>query len=1033
MVSRAVTPVFLRWRPRLLAAVALGVLSLTPVVPLLFALQPWSADANDHLYRLVEFDSLLRQGVLYPRWAPDLGYGYGFPLFNYYPPLAYYLGAVLHAFVPDYFAALKLAFGAAFLLAGLGAWQLASQALGEMAGWLAPAAYVFSPYLVLNALQRGNLPETLSMGLAPWSVLGFFRLAQEPRPRRLLLPALATAAVGYTHTLSWAMLMAFLGSFTLFMWLSPPLSPVKGPKYSRRRLGLYLASALVLALAVASAYWLPSLAELRYVQSQRLNPPPGFDFHANFVPLRELLTPPAATDSLLLNQNVLYSLALPSVVLALLSLRARRTTQSAGWLVFFWLAVLVSAALMNPMAVSIWERISALRVLQFPWRLLAPATLGLAILAGAGLPRSASPWLLGAVVVCFGLWVLTWTFVPSGDLPLPPHLDTTVLADYEVRGQHIGTTSNADFLPVGVSQMPAPKPTGEIVDRRRLPAGSELAVIQSTPYQTQMQLTLPQPARLIYDQFAFPGWRAELDGQPIPVAAEQPSGLITIDLPAGSHRLEVRLEATGTQNLATGITLLGIIACVLAVFLDRRQPAPTVLPIPAGRGWAAVLVGSCLVLAVRLYAQNHVSPFYGTRLSAAGLVGGGLQQPIDFDGKLRLIGADVNSSRVASGGEFAVTLYWQAAQRLNAYYSITTVLLDNQGARVAQHDNEHPGGIWTTTWPTDHYVADVHRLAIPAGLPPGTYTLQVGVYRRDDLQPLPIQAPPDHVGAVLQPVAEIQVTRPFFPPKSADLPMDVRLTAPAQLDGLELLGYSGLPASVPVGGMLPLQFFWRAGWAPLDDWRVEVFLRSNSAAQIPVSGREEYPTTRWSAGEIVRASYDIPVSVLLSEGPAELAVRLVTADGSRTLPPLELGPILITVPPHTDRVPPMAHTLNTQFGPAIELLGFDLEEFATGIKLTLYWRSLAPAEANYTVFVHLLDGAQALRAQVDRPPLDGLRPTRGWIPGEVLSDPVSLNWPSGLTRGEYLLSIGLYDPRTGIRLPVGGTDSLTLTTINIAQ
>src|SRR3972149_11780083 len=28
------------------------------------------------------------------RWVPDMGYGFGFPLFNYYPPLPYLIGQV---------------------------------------------------------------------------------------------------------------------------------------------------------------------------------------------------------------------------------------------------------------------------------------------------------------------------------------------------------------------------------------------------------------------------------------------------------------------------------------------------------------------------------------------------------------------------------------------------------------------------------------------------------------------------------------------------------------------------------------------------------------------------------------------------------------------------------------------------------------------------------------------------------------------------------------------------------------------------
>ena len=64
------------------------------VWPLLRAGYPTIGDGLNHFYRLVEFEHLLQHGVLFPRWAPDLGYGYGYPLFNYSPPLAYYLGAV---------------------------------------------------------------------------------------------------------------------------------------------------------------------------------------------------------------------------------------------------------------------------------------------------------------------------------------------------------------------------------------------------------------------------------------------------------------------------------------------------------------------------------------------------------------------------------------------------------------------------------------------------------------------------------------------------------------------------------------------------------------------------------------------------------------------------------------------------------------------------------------------------------------------------------------------------------------------------
>src|SRR5512146_580630 len=83
-----------RWVPFLFLC-GLAVLALRPLwwqpAPYLFL-----DDGYLHLFRVFEFDRVLREGVVYPRWAPDLAYGYGYPIFNFYPPLAYYLTETLH-------------------------------------------------------------------------------------------------------------------------------------------------------------------------------------------------------------------------------------------------------------------------------------------------------------------------------------------------------------------------------------------------------------------------------------------------------------------------------------------------------------------------------------------------------------------------------------------------------------------------------------------------------------------------------------------------------------------------------------------------------------------------------------------------------------------------------------------------------------------------------------------------------------------------------------------------------------------------
>ena len=90
----------------------------------------------------------------------------------------------------------------------------------------------------------------------------------------------------------------------------------------------------------------------------------------------------------------------------------------------------------------------------------------------------------------------------------------------------------------------------------------------------------------------------------------------------------------------------------------------------------------------------------------------------------------------------------------------------------------------------------------------------------------------------------------------------------------------------------------------------------------------------------------------------------------------------------------------------------------TALRLTLYWRALAPMETSYTVFTHLLDADGQLWAQRDNPPVRGSYPTTEWRVGETIVDKYDIVIPPDAPAGQYELEVGLYDVTTGQRLPL---------------
>ncbi|HUM70269.1 MAG TPA: hypothetical protein PLK31_15665, partial [Chloroflexota bacterium] len=94
--------------------------------------------------------------------------------------------------------------------------------------------------------------------------------------------------------------------------------------------------------------------------------------------------------------------------------------------------------------------------------------------------------------------------------------------------------------------------------------------------------------------------------------------------------------------------------------------------------------------------------------------------------------------------------------------------------------------------------------------------------------------------------------------------------------------------------------------------------------------------------------------------------------------------------------------------------------------IILKWESLAKAEESYTVFVHLIDGANVPHVALDYTPLGGATPTHLWIPkwlpGQQMLDPYRLVIPPDLPPGNYWIEVGLYEMVNGRRLHISDTD-----------
>lgn len=96
-----------------------------------------------------------------------------------------------------------------------------------------------------------------------------------------------------------------------------------------------------------------------------------------------------------------------------------------------------------------------------------------------------------------------------------------------------------------------------------------------------------------------------------------------------------------------------------------------------------------------------------------------------------LRGADIYVPAGAQDGESSlhVALWWEALGAIASDYTVFVQLLDDQGSLVASGDGPPlEGGFPTSLWRPEDQLVDVHAVAVPGELPPGTYDVSVGLY-----------------------------------------------------------------------------------------------------------------------------------------------------------------------------------------------------------------------------------------------------------------------------------------------------------------
>jgi len=254
-----------------------------------------------------------------------------------------------------------------------------------------------------------------------------------------------------------------------------------------------------------------------------------------------------------------------------------------------------------------------------------------------------------------------------------------------------------------------------------------------------------------------------------------------------------------------------------------------------------------------------------------------------------------------------------------------------------------------------------------------------------------------------------------------------------------LVGYNLLEPYAFPGIYFPLELCWE----PLGQTEVPyaVFVQLLDLSQLSVHDspavwgrRETYPglgnrpTDRWRLHRVfcdkvlvwVDPEVPTPLGAVIEVGflDPETGRRLGTVNAQgETVSLAFVGSVPILSPEDlpTIDVQPVDYVLGNGIG--LDQVQFS-DALESSVTLTLTWQSLQPVPYNATTFIHLMGANGRLLSQVDRQPLNGRFPTSYWIPGQTITDVVTLSLSSDVCEGPLVLNLGMYTWPSLERLPV---------------
>ena len=509
--------------------------------------------------RLYQMDKCIADGQIPCRWVPDMGYGYGYPQFNYYSPLPYYIMEGFHLLGFSYLDSVKVFFVLTVLISAWGMYLLGSALWGEKGGFLSALFYIYLPYRAVDMYVRGAVGELSALSILPFAFLYSYRIV-EGKKNSVLGFAIAASALFTSHNITAIMIIPF---FIVWILL---VNKKQGKWLPSREILKNLLLGLVWGLGISSFFILPAWFEKNLVHIESLI---GgyFNYVSHFVGLRTLIfsnywgygfSEAGSNDEINLSVGFLQFIF---AFIGLFGLWVSKKVKEFNLAIFLMITVFFSLFMIHPKSAIIWRSLPILEYFQFPWRFLLISGFLISLVAGATIflvkKNKTIKYLTISVISMLFIFYASF-FKPREWLKIS---DEDKFSGNSWSLQQ--TVSILDYLPISASGVPRDKaPEEPIFD------GEVLKKELGTNWQKWILSTESQ-TQVILPVYYFPNWQVKVDANVVDVAPAGDLGLVSFNMESGVHDVYAKLHDTPIRSFSNIVSLGSLLA--IPLYIRRKK------------------------------------------------------------------------------------------------------------------------------------------------------------------------------------------------------------------------------------------------------------------------------------------------------------------------------------------------------------------------------------------------------------------------------------------------------------------------------